>query len=213
MDKQLNLKIAEKRVFKTTFADGLWDVFLGCITLIFALSPLLSVSLGDFWSSVIFLPFLGIIYLLILVIRKKVIVPRLGLVVFGKERFEKLRIVNLVMVCINILIITVGIAIVVRYDQYSGNFFGKYFSLTGLLLLMGFCISAYFLNYARLYIYGLLFCAAFPVSDWLYTNHGAVHHGFPVVFGIIAGFIIFIGLVVFIYFVSTNPVVNGDGNQ
>ena len=57
MTAEISLKEAERKVFKATFQDGMWDIFIGCIVLQFAIAPLLSSKLGDFWSSVIFLPF------------------------------------------------------------------------------------------------------------------------------------------------------------
>jgi len=57
MSSQISLKEAEQKVFKTAYNDGLWDIFLGCFFMIFVIAPYLSESLGDFWISVVFLPF------------------------------------------------------------------------------------------------------------------------------------------------------------
>lgn len=59
MSQQISLKDAERKVFRITYNHGLWDVFLGCFFLIFVIGPYLSSSLGDFWSSFVFLPFWG----------------------------------------------------------------------------------------------------------------------------------------------------------
>jgi hypothetical protein len=65
MSPQISLKEAERKVFKTTQNDGLWDIFLGCFLLIFVIAPYLSGTLGDLWSSVVFLPFWALVYLAI----------------------------------------------------------------------------------------------------------------------------------------------------
>lgn len=83
MQKQVSLRSIEKEAFRATLADGLCDVFIGCFVLIFAVSPILSESLGDFWSSFIFLPFWGVVYLCIGLTRKYVVAPRLGRVRLG----------------------------------------------------------------------------------------------------------------------------------
>ena len=41
MNNKLDLKEVEQKVFQTTFQDGLWDIYLGLLLIIFGLSPLL----------------------------------------------------------------------------------------------------------------------------------------------------------------------------
>ena len=57
MSQQISLREAERKAFRITHNDGLWDVLLGCYALMFVIAPYLSTSLGDFWSSAVFLPF------------------------------------------------------------------------------------------------------------------------------------------------------------
>jgi hypothetical protein len=212
MQTPVSLKSAERKVFQTTFADGLWDIFIGCFALEFAIAPLLSASLGDFWSSVIFLPFLGLVYLAIWLARKYVIKPRIGLVSFGKARKDKLRKFSAIMVVINILVFILGILTAFTFGKISGGGsvaqFGTFISFfLGLFLLAGFSIAAYLLDYPRLYIYGLLLFAAPPIGEWLFQNHGATHHGYPIVFGFTAGVMILTGLVLFVRLLKNNPLI------
>ena len=44
------------------------------------------------------------------------------------------------------------------------------------------------------------------VGEWLYTNRGASHHGFPITFGITAGIIILTGLATLVRLVLKHPV-------
>ena len=78
MHPPISLKSAERKAFQSTFADGLWDVFIGVFALEFAIAPLLSKTLGDFWSSAVFLPVFGVVYLVIWLTRKYVVAPRIG---------------------------------------------------------------------------------------------------------------------------------------
>jgi hypothetical protein len=73
-------------------------------------------------------------------------------------------------------------------------------------------IAAYFLDFWRLYIYGLLGGVSPLVGEWLYVNHNASHHGFPITFGITSGIMILTGMVVFIQLLLNNPV-NDKGNK
>jgi len=55
MSTPISLKDAERKAFQSTFADGLWDVFIGCsFPLQLTIAPLLSHRMGDFWSSAVF---------------------------------------------------------------------------------------------------------------------------------------------------------------
>ena len=83
MTEKISLKAAERKAFTAAFEDGLWDVFLGCFLLMFVIAPFLSASMGDFLSSAVFIPFLGILWLVIVLIRKWVIRPRVGTMKYG----------------------------------------------------------------------------------------------------------------------------------
>lgn len=206
MQPSISLKSAERQAFQTVFADGLWDVFIGCFVLQFAVAPLLSEILGDFWSSVIFLPFWGLVYLAIWLVRKHILAPRLGIVSFGKTRREKMRKFSLVMLVANALMLILGILAVLNFSQIPGFGIASLFSL---FLLTGFSLAAWLLDFPRLYVYGLLLFGAPLVGEWSYTKLGFAHHGYPVVFGITAGIMILIGLVNFICVLLNKSAVDG----
>jgi hypothetical protein len=203
MSQQISLKEAERKAFSTTTNDGLWDIFLGCIFLMFAIAPLLSTSLGDFWSSVVFLPFWALAYLAIRLIRKYVVTPRVGYVNFGQARKTRLRKFTLVMVVVNATAILIGIVALVSFGSVPGIIYT--FTL-GLILLVGFSLAAYLLDFPRLYFYGLLVWLSLLVGEWLWAHGYASHHDFPITFGITAGIMILVGLVVFVRLLHDNPV-------
>jgi len=215
MNQPLSLKSAERKVFQTTFADGLLDIFMGCFVLLFAVAPFLSESMGDFWSSAIFLPFWGLVYLAIWLIRKYVVAPRLGTVRFSQRRKLKLRRFSLVMVVTNTLLLILGILAVIGFGKEAGSGFidisSAYVYLLGLFLLVGFSVAAHLLDCPRFYVYGLMLALAGPVGEWLYIDYGAAHHGFPITFGFTAAVMIFTGLALFIRLLINNPPVDGQG--
>ncbi len=196
------LKSFERKAYRSTYADGLWDVMLGSVVLLFALAPLLSEKLGDFWSSMIFLPFWGLIYLIIRLLRKNIVAPRLGIVTFGRERQQKIKKTTRIMLFANILILMIGIIAAVATGFFPPQWPIIIFSVIILLL---FYIAAYLLDYPRLYFYGTLLFAAPLVGEWLYTNYGIAHHGFPLVFGISAGLILSIGGIQFFRMLTIAP--------
>lgn len=65
MSQPFSMKEAERKVFRTVANDRLWGLLLGSFFLMFAIAPLLSVHIGDFWSSAVFLPVWGALYLVI----------------------------------------------------------------------------------------------------------------------------------------------------
>jgi len=202
MSHQISLKEAERRAFRSTFADGLWDILIACFALQFAIAPLLSVSMGDFWSSAVFLPVWGVTYLIIWLVRKNVVAPRIGEVEFGPARKTRLKKFTVLMLVFNVIVFILGLiaAIVFRSLPVGGPN-----TVLGLSLLIGFSSAAYFLDFPRLYVYGLLGALGTPIGEWLYQNMGVSHHGYPLVFGTLAGVMILTGLVNFIRFLANNP--------
>jgi len=202
MSHQISLKDAERKVFRSTFSDGLWDIFISCFALQFAIAPLLSRSLGDFWSSAVFLPFWGVAYLIIWLVRKNVIAPRIGEVEFGPARKTRLKKFTVSMLVFNVIAFILGLIAAFRFRTLP---VGGPNMVLGLILLIGFSTAAYFLDFPRLYVYGLLGALGAPIGEWLYQNMGVSHHGYPIVFGILAGVMILTGLVTFVRFLKNNP--------
>lgn len=75
-----------------------------------------------------------------------------------------------------------------------------------LIFFTVFCIAAYFLNFTRLYIYGVLVALSPLIGELLYVYFNASHHGFPITFGISAGLIILTGLVLLVRFLQDYPI-------
>jgi len=69
MSDNKTLKAVDQKIFKSYFEDGLLDMFLAAFFLMFTVVLFLSVPLGDFWGTMIFLPFLGMVYLVLRYIR------------------------------------------------------------------------------------------------------------------------------------------------
>jgi len=203
MSQQISLKEAERRAFQATHTDGLWDVMLGAFFLMFAIAPLLSVRLGDFWSSVVFLPFWALVYLVVVLLRRNVIAPRVGTARIGRPRQMRLMKFSIAMLVVNVIALVLGILAALNIGRMSGQMMGV---LLGLILLFGFSTAAHVLDFPRLYLYALLMGFAAPVGEWLFARGLVSHHGYPVVFGTISGIMILTGLVIFLRLLRENPV-------
>lgn len=194
MFEPMNLNEAEKKTFRTAYDDGLWDLFLGSIFLMFAVAPFLSVYLGDFWSSAVFLPVWLIIYLTIRWVKKNVVLPRVGIVKIGPDRTRKLKRFTVVMLIINVLALILGFVAAVNVGRISGYVISMFF---GIELLVGFSLAGYLLGFNRLYVYGILSAVSPPVGEWLWVRRMVTHHGFPVTFGTVSAIMVLTGLCVF----------------
>ena len=203
MPQPISLKDAERKVFNTASNDGLWDIFLGCYFLIFVIAPYLSPILGDFWSSVVFLPLWGLVFLAIRLIRKHVVSPRVGVVKFGSARKARLTRFTVVMLVVNVIALIMGFVAALSFGKVPGQVFSIGF---GMALLIGFSIAAYLLDINRLYIYGFLVGLSPLIGEWLWTRGLATHHGFPITFGTSSGIMILVGIAVFIHLLRNNPV-------
>jgi hypothetical protein len=162
-----------------------------------AIAPLLSVHLGDFWSSAVFLPVYAALLVVIRVVQVRVVQPRIGTVEFARPRRKRLVALTAVMLVVNIAAFITGLVAATRAPAVQG----QVVSLTmSLVILVGFSAAALFLAIPRVFFYGVLLAAAPPIGEAMFVRGYASHHGFPVVFGVGATVILVSGIVRFIRF-------------
>jgi len=188
------LKRLERKTFRAASDTGLWDLLLASIFAMFAIAPFLSPRLGDFWSSAVFLPFFGLVYLIIRVVHTRVVLPRVGFVEYGKERRARLQRLTRIMLAGNVVALAVGIYMLTRPNAGQGYLPVVAFSL---ILLLGFSLGAFYLNVPRLFFYGALAAVAPAVGEALFRRGFASHHGFPITFGLVSMIIVVCGLMRF----------------
>ncbi len=203
MSERISLREAERKAFRMRYDDGLWDILLGGVFLMFPIAIHLSPSLGDFWSSAAILPFWALAWLAVWLVRKHIVRPRIGTMRPGPVRTAKLRRFTVVMLIANTAALFLGLAAASSFRSLPGQTTSILF---GMILLVGFSVAGYLLGFRRLYIYGLLLGLCPIVGEWLWDNGLVAHHGFPVTFGAAAGVMILVGLAVFIRLLHDNPV-------
>lgn len=189
MNSETSLKDLERNIFQETFRDGTIDIMIGCVLLMFVIAPLLSSTLGDFWSSAIFLPFWLAAYLGLRAIKKAYILPRLGQVEFSAYRKKRLRNINLVILVFNLA--ALGFGLLTHFGVLESHPWIPF----SIMFLVGFSLVGFMVESPRLYLYGILTALAPYMGEYLYQNHGFSHHGIPVTFGVLSGTFILIGLV------------------
>ncbi|MFC1927598.1 hypothetical protein ACFLW7_03380 [Chloroflexota bacterium] len=160
-------KQIERRVFTSFFQAGFIEAFAGIILLQLGLPILFSRSgFGDWESALLTLPIALILLIVVFLVRRFVVTPRLGHVKFLPERRRKLS----KLIIVPILTLIAG-AIV-------GYIFWENASLRNILVgqipfslipIIVFGAAAYSLDVKRLYVYGAIVGLIFPLGKYLET--------------------------------------------
>jgi len=202
MTEKMSLKELERNMYRNSIQDGILDIQIGCMLLMFVLPLYLNDSLGDFWSSMVFLPLWFLVLFGLRVYRKKIIQPRIGNIQYGAFRKKRLKRMNIIILVINAIALILGILSFLQFKNVSGWVISARFSI---ILLIGFSLAGYMLDFPRLYLYGILISAAPITGEYLYQNFGFSHHGFPATFGFLSGVLIITGLIILVRLLQKHP--------
>jgi predicted small integral membrane protein len=201
----VDLRQIERSTYRATMDSGLWDFFLGSIVAMFSIAPLLSVHLGDFWSSAVFFPVFVAELIAIRVVEKRVVEPRVGFVEFARPRRQRMLVFGVMMLVVNVVALVAGVVAATRLPVMNGPIVS--FTLS-MVILVGFTLASFFLEIPRVFFYGLLLAAAPLVGEALFIRGYASHHGFPIVFGVCTVVILVSGIVRFMRFLPRPQAAN-----
>jgi len=193
MNAPLDLKELERKAFRSFFQDGLWDIFFGLIMLAMYISTLFNES-GNSGLKTLSLILPEILAVMFLIFGKKYITaPRLGNVEFGKARKRKL--VYIFGINLFTLLLALGLFFTFKWLPLDASQ-TELIAPLGLGFWIAFMTSlmAYFLDFDRLYIYGLIYGAAFTAVLLL---------DLPILFLIASLLILLPGLAIFARFLMT----------
>lgn len=202
MTTKTSLKELEKSMYRVSTQDGILDIQIGFMLLVFVLPIYLSDRLGDFWSSVVFLPLWVIVIYGFRAYRKRVVQPRIGKIQHGTYRKKRLKRLNIIILVFNLIALLLGILSFIQFKEVSGWIVSARFSI---IILLGFSLAGYMLDFPRIYLYGILISTAPVVGEYLYQYHGFSHHGFPVTFGFLSFVLIVTGLFILIRLLKKYP--------
>jgi len=202
MENKIDLDKLETNVFRTTYQDGLLDMFLGIILLQLAVGPLLTdIGLSDFGAAAVFIPIWLSALLLFFQIKRFITKPRIGNIKPGPVRKAKIVKVNIIL----LVILSAGFLIGLLYEDLSQSIdFLSPLTFSMMILLLA-SVSAYYFNIIRLYYYGILIAIAPLIGEILWRYGLVSHHGFPIVFGISSFVLITVGVILFIRFLHNYP--------
>lgn len=206
MVENIDLKDLEKRAWRSTFQDGLWDIYTG---LLFVGLGIYTIGLANIFIAMLILIMWEFGSFLVFYLGKRMItIPRMGFVKFGETRKSKkikLSIFLAVMVLINIIFLylrLVGLNI-------NLNSFITMLSIGILFMTLPFCIVAYLLEFERLYAIAIMGGSCLPISELLRPIVGSPLNSI-FSFCIIGSVIVIWGIFYFIRFLKEYPLPKDD---
>jgi len=160
-------KQIERKVFTSFFQAGFIEAFTGIILLQLGLPALFSRSgFGDWESALLTLPIALILLIAVFLVRRYVVIPRLGRVKFLPER--RRRISKLIIVPTLTLIAGAIVGYIFAENASLRHIFVGQIPFI-LLPITVFSAAAYFLDMKRLYVYGVIVGLIFPLGKYLET--------------------------------------------
>jgi hypothetical protein len=165
MEDNRDLKKIEKRIIGSYFNDGLWDIYGALILLGFGFTMVTG------WDYLI-LAF-AVVAVALLLLRRRIIIPRLGQVKFSIERQSKTKKSILIAVITGTFTMLLGAVFFVLYStntvpQWLDVWMGDYFlAAFGGVLALVIAIAAYLVGVWRYYIYAALTFVAYVIASIL----------------------------------------------
>lgn len=214
MTQNVDLKELEKKAWKSTFEDGLWDFLFGMYFLgmaIGSLAPLYSRSLQLLFVPIWVMSIWNIGgFLLFFFGKKRITIPRIGFVKYGPKRKANrkklvISMVILVSITVTLVILTIsGIFRNLQLEEYT------------IMLLIGlsfvavpFSLFAYFMKFNRLYIIAVMGGTSLFLGKLLNPFVGKPF-GDVIVFVSFGSVIILTGVILFIRFLRKYPLLKEE---
>lgn len=202
-------KNAERKIFRLAiFQDGIWDMQIGGMIMLFSFYPVTRKLLGVGWNVFLIMGLLVILLIIGAILKRTISTPRMGLVKFGQKQKSKLLTMRLVI--FGIFLVSSALAIALIMKAFQGPNWGsntpEWLQLLGMDIVFGLMVIAIFslvsavFRMWRPFIYGLLLGSSLVASGALTVYHGPE---FQYPFAIAGGIILIIGLGLFLRFVRT----------
>lgn len=208
MTEELNLKEIERKAFRSTFQDGLWDIYLGLIVIFMALFVFRPDEGYGPWNFIWLVIGFSLSGLIFWVGKMFVTLPRMGQVSFGPMRKRKISTLAIIMGVV--VLIQVGIVLFTVGGWLNEDLAAKLNTLLGeanmeraavaavgsLFIGPSMILVAFFSDFPRGYYIAILMAVA--VFLMILLNQ-------PIYAILIGGLIILPGLVLFIRFLQKFP--------
>jgi hypothetical protein len=204
-----SIKEIEKRAYRATFDDGIYDILFGAAFLILAwISALSALGLPKLYGYglVVILPLIPLLG------KKYISTPRLGAVEFGPRRTSKKRFV--LVLCVAILFLQMPL---LMKTGAVGFFAGmgenlKIPVMAAMVIAPLLVLAAYFIDYPRMYIYAAVLFVSIPHAAVVYDFVGEPVNSL-ISFGLPGLAILAYGLVLLNQFTKKYPLPKPEANH
>jgi hypothetical protein len=208
MATELNLKEIERKAFRSTYQDGLWDMYMGLIVVCMAFFVYRPASGYSPLNIILMLLAFALAYGLFRAGKKYITLPRMGQVRFGAVRKQKKRTLAIILgVFVLFQVGLVGLTTLGWLNPALGTKWNSFLNEHGgslqlvaaigsLMLGTSMIVSAYFSDFPRGFYIAILMALA--VFLMVYLNQPV----YPIVIGIL---IAIPGLVLFLRFLKAYP--------
>ena len=165
MSQLFTSKKAERKVFQlSVFQDGIWDMQIGGMIVLFSFYPITRRLLGLGWNLLLVFGLLAILLFIGATLKRNVSTPRMGLVKYGKSQKSKL--LKMRLIIFSIFLVTSALAIALILQVYRGPNWGpntpEWLKLLDMDIVFGLFVVAIFslvsgvFRMWRPFIYGML---------------------------------------------------------
>lgn len=190
MSQDINLKQIERKAWTSYFQDGLWDIFFGLLLLTMGIQGLIY----NVWFTFV----IGAAVLVVLLGKKFITIPRIGKVKFGlKREVRQMKSIAVVGILVLAILIVLMLTLLGLDLPATGKGIRVAIQAVGFTVVFG--LIAYFMDFRRLYAYGLFFAIGSVLSELFDDPIG------PIAFSVAGSIALLIGLVLLARFLRKYP--------
>ena len=204
MTEKIDLKKIEKQTYRFTFTDGLYDMTYGSLLIFIAIAPILREIFYPSYIIFLILP----ASLILLVGKKYITIPRIGIVKFNQNRTKsKNKIWLLISILLPLTVLMVVLTFLGAYNIEVGGYIVPVGA--GLFALILLSLVAYFLDYPHFYIYAISIGLGMPLAELLEPIF-VEPLDYIISFGISGTLIFLYGTIALIKFIKKYPIPNKE---
>jgi hypothetical protein len=216
MSNQLNLKEIEQRAFRSTYQDGLWDLYFGLIVVCVSFFIYRPASGYSPMNIILMVCAFVVAYGLFWAGKKFITLPRMGQVRFGEQRKRRWRTMIIVLgALVLIQVIFLSLQLLGWANPEMGKNINSFLadknlmhlvvaSIGALMVGTGMILIAFIIDFPRGYYIALMFSLA--VFLMIYLNQPV----YPIIIGML---IALPGLVLLVRFLKKYPLPREDGSH